>query len=75
MTRQQFLEKAKALPREERIDLVMDLWDDIGTEDDDLTLTGPQKLELDRRAAADEADPTPAEDWDVLRAKLLRGEF
>ena len=76
MNRQQLLENAKSLPRSERIDLVIELWEDIGTAGaDDLPLTDAQKQELDRRIAGDKADPSPTEEWDVLKGKLLRGEF
>ena len=75
MTKEQLLESAKSLPKEDRIDLAIELWGTIELEDGDLPLTEAQRQELDRRVAADKADPQPAEDWDQLRGKLLRGEF
>ena len=73
MTKEQVLQGAKSLSRQERIDLVMDLWEMI--EADDVPLTDGQKQELDRRIAEDLADPDPGEEWPDLRAKMLRAEF
>lgn len=72
MTKDQILECAKSLPAADRVDLAMELWDSV--ESADLPLTNVARRELDRRIAADDADLSPAEDWDALRAKLLRGE-
>jgi putative addiction module component (TIGR02574 family) len=74
VTKEELLEMAKSLPRDERIDLVMALWDSIAAEGDDLPLTEAQKQELDRRIAADEADPAAAIPWEQVRKQILGGE-
>lgn len=72
MTKAELLELARALPRDDRIDLAMDLWDTVDA--DALPLSDELKRELDRRVALEEAKPSPAEDWDEFEAKLRRGE-
>ena len=74
MTKAQLLETAKTLPPDERIDLAMDLWDTIQPADADRVMSAALREELRRSAAEDDANPQPAEEWDDLRAKLLRGE-
>lgn len=44
------------IPIGERIRLVEDLWDSIAAEQDNLPLTDEQRIELDRRLDAYEAD-------------------
>ena len=75
MTKAQLLESAKSLPPEERIDLAMDLWDTVQPADADRMMSPALREELRRSVAEDEANPRPAEGWDGLRTKLLRGEF
>jgi putative addiction module component (TIGR02574 family) len=75
MTKQQLLDEAKSLPKKQRIEMAMELWDSIETGVDDATLTDDHRRELDHRLSADEADGSPPEDWQALRAKLLRGEL
>jgi putative addiction module component (TIGR02574 family) len=75
MTKEQLIETAKALPKEDRIDLAMELWDAIELAIGDLPLTDEQRVDLDQRVAEDEANPQPAEDWIALRKKLLDGEI
>ena len=75
MTKDQVLATAKALPKEDRLELAMELWEAIEPSSADLPLSDELRAELDRRLAEDEADPQPAEDWSALREKLLRGEF
>lgn len=73
MTKDELLLNAKSLSTEDRLDLVMDLWDTF--DELDLGLSEAQKQDLDRRIAADDANDAPAEDWQDLREKLLRGEI
>ena len=72
MTKSQILESAKSLPADDRVELAMELWDSVRGVDS--PLTEDARRELDRRVAADEADLSLAEDWETLRARLLRGE-
>jgi hypothetical protein len=46
-----------------------------GLSSNDQRRSDEERAELDRRLFEDEADPDPAEDWAVLREKLLRAEF
>lgn len=48
--------KLRNLPIDERIKLVQDLWDSIYADQDKLSLTEEQKIELDRRIDAYEID-------------------
>ncbi len=45
----------KALPLEDRIQLVEDLWDSIASDQNALKLSPEQRMELDRRLASFEA--------------------
>jgi putative addiction module component (TIGR02574 family) len=75
MTKEQLIATAKALPKEDRLDLAMELWDAIELAVGDLPLSDEQRADLDQRIADDEANPQPAEDWTSLRKKLLDGDF
>jgi len=52
---------------EERLSLVEELWDSIAADSEAVPLTGPQRVELDRRLADHEADPTDVTSWDEVR--------
>ena len=75
MTREQIVREAAMLPFEERVAIAMELWQLDDTKTDELPLTRGWRDFLDQRMAEADADPTPAEPWDVLREKLLRGDF
>jgi putative addiction module component (TIGR02574 family) len=66
--------KLRALPLDERLRLVEDLWDSIAADQSALPLTEQQKSELDRRLNAYEADGShgrPAEEViSRIRSKL-----
>lgn len=55
---------------EERLSLVEELWDSIAAESESDPLTGPQRVELDRRVADHEADPTDVTSWDDVRSSV-----
>ena len=61
--------KMRALPVEERIRIVEDLWDSIAADQEALRLTVEQKAELDRRLDAYEADRNPGR----LAAEVIAG--
>ena len=75
MTKDQLLETARALSKQDRLDLAMELWNGIELSAEDLPLSDEQKADLDRRLAEDDAHPQPQEEWAVLRARLLRGDL
>jgi putative addiction module component (TIGR02574 family) len=75
MNKESILEQIKALSKAEQMEIAMELWDSVDEADLTFSLTPELKAELDRRIAADDADLTPATDWAVLRAELLRGEI
>jgi hypothetical protein len=53
----------------------MELWDSIEAADADEMMSPALREQLRRSVAHDEANPQPAEEWESLKAKLLRGEF
>ncbi len=75
MTREQIVREAALLPRNEQVAIAMDLCEIAGSDTVDAPLTEGMRQFLDRRMAEADADPTPAEPWDVLREKMLRGDF
>jgi len=61
----------KSISLEDRLRLVGDLWDSIADENADYPpLTDAQKLELDKRLAEHEADPSSALEWLQVRKEL-----
>jgi putative addiction module component (TIGR02574 family) len=55
---------------EERLSLVEELWDSIAADSEAVPLTVPQSVELDRRLADHEADPTDVTSWDEVRSSV-----
>ncbi len=64
--------KLQALPVEERIRVVEDLWDSIAADQKALSLTAAQKAELDRRLDAYEIDKNMGRLASVAVADILR---
>ncbi|MEO8336316.1 MAG: addiction module protein [bacterium] len=66
----------RALPIEERLRLVEDIWDSIAEEanvnPDVLPLTDAQRAELDRRIAEADAHPEDTIPWEQVRAELFK---
>ena len=75
MTKDQILQTVRTLPKEDQLDLALELWESIDAGSAVLQLTEVQKQELDRGIAADAANPPSAEAWEDLKAKLLEGDF
>jgi putative addiction module component (TIGR02574 family) len=72
MTKEQIFTEAMRLARTDQLDLAAALLD--GTSE--APKVSPEMgAELDRRLAAHRANPAPTEDWDVYRARVLRGEI
>ncbi|MBB4634319.1 addiction module protein [Longimicrobium terrae] len=58
----------------ERIQLVEEIWDSIAADADNLSLTGEQREELDRRLDAQAANPGVGRPWQEVVARLLAAE-
>ena len=59
------------LPRDVRVALVHEIWDSIAAEATTMPLSEPQRAELERRLADDEADPDDVVPWEEVKAKAL----
>ena len=73
MTKDELLTAAKALPADERADLAAQLWATL--EPDDAAPAEGMRLQLDRRLAADRAEPPAATGWDELNARIWGDGF
>ncbi len=58
------------LPVAERIELVQAIWDSVVAESSAVPVTDEQRIELDRRLAAAEANPSDERPWSEVRASL-----
>ena len=54
----------------QRVLLVEEIWDSIAEEEEELPLTEAQRLDLQRRVAAYEANPKAGSSWDDVKARL-----
>jgi putative addiction module component (TIGR02574 family) len=52
----------------QRILLVEDIWDTIADEEQEIPLTEAQRLDLERRVAAYEANPKAGSSWEAVKA-------
>lgn len=59
------------LPREQRIALVLDIWNTIAAESGKPLLTDAQRRELERRIAEDDANPEDGIPWEQVKAQAL----
>ena len=55
----------------ERIQLVQEIWDSLVPDAEQLPITEAQRLELDRRLAALEANPDEVVPWEEVEARAL----
>jgi putative addiction module component (TIGR02574 family) len=69
IARETVLEQAMALPPQEGVRLVQDLWDTLDA--DELKLTAEQEKELDEAWAEHLKNPGAAEDWGTFRDSIL----
>ena len=58
--------------RSDRLSLVQDIWDSIVPEADAMELPESVGVELDRRLAAHQANPSAAVPWEQIRAEALK---
>ena len=56
---------------EERLALVEEIWDSIAADPAALPLTEPQRAELERRIADDDANPDDVTPWEEVKASTL----
>ncbi len=56
----------------ERIQLVEDIWDSIVEVPEEVSLTGEQKAELDRRLDSYHKNPDEGSPWGVVRERIRR---
>jgi putative addiction module component (TIGR02574 family) len=59
------------LPREQRIALVLEIWDTIAAEPHQSLLTEAQRRELERRVAEDGASPDDVVPWEQVKAQAI----
>jgi putative addiction module component (TIGR02574 family) len=59
------------LSRDERIALVLEIWDTIAAEPAPPLLTEAQRQELQRRVAEDDASPDDVVPWEQVKAQTL----
>ena len=60
------------MSREERIELVQEIWDTIAAEPIPPALTEAERLELRHRVDEDNASPDDVVPWDQVKAQALR---
>ena len=71
MTTLEIRKEAAGLSLLERIQLVEDLWDDIGASDKDWSLSDAQKTELNQRVADFERNPREGVSWAEAKREIL----
>ncbi|HEY5756205.1 MAG TPA: addiction module protein [Steroidobacter sp.] len=59
------------LPVEERLALVEEIWDSIAADSGAVPLTEPQRAELEKRIAEDDAHPHDVIPWEQVKASTL----
>ncbi len=59
------------LSRDERIDLVLEIWDSIADESSSPSLSTVQRNELRRRAEEDDATPDDVVPWEQVKVQTL----
>jgi len=72
MTTLEIRKETAGLSLPERIQLVEDLWDDIGASDKDWSLSDAQKTELNQRVAEFERNPREGVSWAEAKREILR---
>lgn len=60
------------LPVAERLKLVEAIWDSIADAPEAMDLTDAQRVELDRRLAEYERNPSAGSPWSEVRERILR---
>lgn len=63
----------KQLSRDERIELVLEIWDSIAAESGSTSISESQRHELRRRVDEDETTPDDVVDWEMVKTQTLAG--
>lgn len=58
----------------ERMQIVEDIWDSIGKEPEELTLSEAEKTELDKRLENYQQNPNEGIEWETLKKNLSQTE-
>lgn len=74
MTRQQVVDTVKAMPAEERYNLVLELWDLVAPQSGPSWISEDEASEIDRRLAAHEKDPNATVPWEQVKREVLGGK-
>ncbi len=61
------------LSRDQRIELVLEIWDSIAAESVSTSLSDSQRNELRRRVAEDDDSPDDVVEWEQVKAQTLAG--
>jgi putative addiction module component (TIGR02574 family) len=61
----------RALPSEQKLILVTELWDDLAAHPEQVPVTPEQMAEIDRRMEAYRSDPTQVTTWEAIKARIL----
>ena len=61
------------LSRDQRIELVLDIWDSIAAESASTSLSDSQRNELRRRVAEDDDRPGDVVEWEQVKEQTLAG--
>jgi putative addiction module component (TIGR02574 family) len=56
---------------DERLNLVEEIWETLGSESENISLTPAQRAELERRVAEDDANPDNVAPWEEVKASTL----
>jgi putative addiction module component (TIGR02574 family) len=73
MSAQSITESFRTLEREEKIRLLLELWDEVAEESAGLPLTDYHRELLDARLREHEENPDDVEDWEKVRDDVLAG--
>jgi putative addiction module component (TIGR02574 family) len=66
------MDDLRRLSPAERILLAEELWDSVACDPEQVPITDAQQRELERRLAAEEADPGAGDDWEAVKKRLRR---
>lgn len=71
MDLQTVLAEVDSWPIEDRIQLIQEVWDRLGSQGHEPRLSDAMKAEIDRRLAAHAANPDAAIPWEQVEAEAL----